>query len=69
MSPGDLISIRRIPILSLGHGEYHAGYGIYFGLGTRGQEIEPRWHAVFYNGRLATFDPAYWEFEIVNESR
>jgi hypothetical protein len=69
MKPGDLVSIHRIPIQALGHHDHHAGYGIYFGLGTRGKEVEPRWYSVFYNGRLATFDPAYWEFEVISEGR
>ena len=69
MKKGDLISIHRIPIRALGHHAHHAGYGIYLGLGTRGEEIEPRWYSVLYKGRLATFDPVYWEFKVINESR
>ena len=60
---GDLVKITK----SAGEwAEMLAGYGIYLGVGTRG-EARNLYYSFFFNGRVATFDPCWWEFEVIGE--
>jgi len=58
MKKGDLISVK------LQNRNMFCGYGIYLGFGPRG--TNQSFYTVFWKGRIATFDPAVWHFDVIN---
>jgi hypothetical protein len=59
MEKGDLIKV------TCDHSSEAMGYGIYLGIGSRGESIN-NFYEVFWKGRVATFDRSFWSFKILN---
>ena len=61
MKVGDLVAIFNPK-----HPE-SIGFGIYLGPGSRGtmRLFDEFLYAFWFNGRVATFDSPYWEFEVI----
>jgi len=65
MNIGDLVSIVSAdPSLA-----FASGIGVYLGYGKRGMANIKIYEAFLWKGRIATFDPPCWKFEVINESR
>ena len=41
------------------------GVGVYLGRGARGDDRMAQYHAFLWKGRVATFIPMYWKFEVL----
>ena len=63
MTAGDLV---RITAAAGDCAEMVAGTGIYLGIGYRGESTQG-YYAVWFKGRVATFDPEWWIFEVISE--
>ena len=61
--PGDLV---RITASAGDCAEMVAGTGIFLGMGIRGTS-KKRYYSIWFNGRVATFDPKWWIFEVISE--
>mgnify|MGYP001198065417 CR=1 FL=1 len=67
MKPGSLVHVYRKPPTTTS--KTCCGFGIYLGLGSRGNSKEKKWIEMLFRGRIATFTQGFWIFEVINESR
>ena len=64
MKEGDLCRVIMPPSARIHSSEKLAGYGLYLGM-YRTHYREPPELLFWWRGRVTTFDPRYWRFEVV----
>lgn len=63
MESGDLVRVVNLYSQTTGGIGVYLGYELSLDLGGKLYEV------FWWKGRVATFDPTYWMFEVVSESR